>query len=163
MNYFATLRPLALLVLAIATVAVGCDEGSVAPPQKLPETPAAANENLPDWLTTGPSDWGDEAWLPYQASLIELRRPILRSDGYSEHELEIVTAEVEHWPGEYEDQIKQEWIDKWGSDLASYERTGGCGCCNEVYTVTGPRVAMHEFPNQRLDYYPRFSDTNDGG
>lgn len=80
----------------------------------------------------------------------------------AKHELEILTAEVEHWPGEYEDRIKQEWIDKWGSDLESYERTGGCGCCKQVYTVTGPRAAMHELPNQRLDCDPRFSDTNDG-
>lgn len=162
MHPTAPRRPLLLLAVATALTVVGCEQPSKPLPQKTQDTPALATDGLPEWLTTGPSDWGDEAWLPYQATLIELRQPILRSGGYTERELEIVTAEVEHFPGEYEDRIKQEWLDKWQTRLVSYERTGGCGCCNEVYTVTGPRVAMHEFPNQR-DYFPRFTDAEDGG
>ena len=77
------------------------------------------------------------------------------------------TAEVEQLPGECEDHILQEWHDKWVVRLTSYERTGGCGCCNEVYTVTvtGPKAAIQEFPvhRGRLKYFPRYLDTKSGG
>ncbi len=92
-----------------------------------------------------------------------MRNPILRTGDYTADELEIVTTELEHFPGEYEDKIKQEWLAKWKPQLTSYERTGGCGCCNEVYTVTGPKVAMEDFPDYYRNHYPHRTSTENGG
>lgn len=41
---------------------------------------------------------------------------------------------------------KAAWEAKWKSKLAKYEVTGGCGCCTEDYTITGPRAAILEYP-----------------
>ena len=78
-------------------------------------------------------------------------------------ELAIVTAELEHTPGKYRDKIKQEWLSKWKTQLTSYERTGGCGCCNEIYTVTGPKVAMDEFPDYYRNHFPQQIGAENGG
>ena len=163
MNSLPTLRVEALTVLAAITLLAGCHDSS----QRQPATRAGAevhtSDELPAWLQVGPDDWGEKAWLEYQASLIELRTPILRSNEYTPSELITVTAEVECFPGKYEDKIKEEWMEKWGNRLTSYERTGGCGCCNEVYTVTGPKVAMEEFPDYYRNHYPRRTSTENGG
>jgi hypothetical protein len=112
-----------------------------------------------------PDGWSDGNWHEYQASLIDLRAPILRHNDYAANELVTVTAEVEHFPGEYEDHIIQEWHAKWHERMISYERTGGCGCCNEVYTITGPKAAIEEFPVHpgRREYFPRYHDSENGG
>ena len=150
---------LAPALIPVILLVVGCDNASPPNPQEIARTSKNAADQLPDWLQKGPDDWGQEAWLPYQASLIEMRTPILRADDYTAEELITVTAEVEHFPGDYEDKIKQEWLAKWKFQLESYELTGGCGCCNEIYTVTGPKAAIEEFPQ----YYPRFANFENGG
>lgn len=147
------------LVLFILTL-VGCWDASNQDPLATPVMPANESSTLPEWLRVRPDGWGEASWKEFQGSLIELRKPILRSDDYTAQELQAVTAEVEHWPGDYEDKILEEWLEKWKAQLDSYERTGGCGCCNEVYTVTGPEAAIQEFPIQRgrRQYYPRYLD-----
>ncbi len=159
------MRLLAWLLIPAVSLLTGCDEASTAIQQEIPSASTISTDRLPDWLQQGPEGWGEEDWLEYQASLIELRTPILRPDNYTADELQTVTAEVEHFPGNYEDMIKQEWLAKWKSQLASYELTGGCGCCNEVYTVTGPKAAMEEFPvhRGRRQYYPRYTSNENGG
>ena len=163
MNTRTIMRLLApALIVAMAPVA-GCNDASPPNAQEVTSTSTNSANQLPNWLQKGPDDWGQEAWLPYQASLIEMRNPILRTGDYTADELEIVTAELEHFPGEYRDKIKQEWLTKWRPQLTSYERTGGCGCCNEVYTVTGPKVAMEEFPDYYRNHYPRRTSSENGG
>jgi len=144
-----------LLILAVVLL-IGCDDASQ---RSQPENAGAskdATDNLPEWLQKRPSDIKEEKSLKCRAELIELRTPLLRSDGYTAAELKVVTAKIEHYPGEFEDKIKLEWDKKWKSQLKSYKRTGGCGCCNEVYTITGPKAAAEEFPMSRIrrKHYP---------
>lgn len=113
---------------------------------------------LPEWLQIRPEGWADSVWYEYQQWLIDFRAPIVANRNYSKSDMEIQTAKVELMVGNYEHHIKREWEEKWSGHLVSYERTGGCGCCNEVYTVTGPRAAIEEFPvdPDRRNRYPRY-------
>ena len=135
------------LLLPISLLA-GCNDAArpVSRSTTSQPAPASSQGDLPQWLQQGPADWSDEVWKEYQAALIRSRAPMLRSQDYSVEELQVVTAEVEHFPGEYEDKLKDEWLEKWRSRLQSFELTGGCGCCNEIYTVIGPKAAIAEFP-----------------
>lgn len=153
------------ILLAIVSVVLGCFKQTAPRMQTITGAAETKLDSLPAWLQARPDGWSDDNWNEYQSSLIELRDPIVRPDNYTVDDLEIVTAEVEHLPGDYEDHILQEWREKWMGRLTSYERTGGCGCCNEAYTVTGPRAAIKEFPihRGRREYYPRYLDTKPGG
>ena len=158
MNPTTLIRLYGSFLFAVTVLLSGCDDASRHPVQADSEIATNESEPLPEWLKVGPKGWDKKSWLEYQSSLIELRKPILRKGDYRVRELKTVTAEVEHWPGEYEDKIKKEWIAKWSDRLDSFERTGGCGCCNEIYTVTGPKAAIEEFPvpKGRRQYFPRF-------
>jgi hypothetical protein len=153
------------ILLATVPFALGCFKQTDSHVQTIERAAETALDGLPAWLQDRPDGWSDDNWHEYQTSLIELRDPIARRGEYTIKELETVTAEVEHLPGEYEDRILQEWHDKWMSRLTSYERTGGCGCCNEVYTVSGPKAAIEEFPvhRGRREYFPRYLDTKPTG
>lgn len=153
------------ILLAMIPVALGCFDQTTSRMQPIGRAPEKGLDNIPAWLQARPDGWSDENWHEYQTSLIELRDPIVRHGDYAAEELETVTAEVEHLPGDYEDRILQEWRDKWMGRLASYERTGGCGCCNEIYTVTGPKAAIDEFPvhRGRREYYPRYLNAMPSG
>ena len=152
-------------LLLLVCVSLGCHDTSSSRPKTIAQPSKSAIGDLPVWLQARPDGWSDDNWNEYQTSLIDLRAPILRHDDYAADELATATAEVEHFPGDYEDHILQEWQDKWASRLISYERTGGCGCCNEVYTVTGPRAAIEEFPvhRGRREHFPRYHDAKTDG
>jgi len=82
---------------------------------------------------------------------------------YDDADLVIADADVEFWPG-VEDWRLMEWEDKWLGKMERFERTGGCGCCNEVYTVRGPRIAILEFPpvsKGRQHLYPLWKNDAD--
>ena len=153
------------VLLLIMAILLGCRDPSPSRPQSIDQPSNSTVGDLPAWLQTRPDGWSDDNWHEYQTSLIDLRDPILRYDNYAADELATATAEVEHFPGDYEDHILQEWQDKWAGSLISYERTGGCGCCNEVYTVTGPKAAIEEFPvhRGRREYFPRYQDVKPSG
>ena len=153
------------ILLAIVSIALVCFTQTTPRMQTITRATETKLDSLPAWLQARPDGWSDDNWREYQSSLIELRVPIVRHDNYTAEELETVTAEVEHLPGDYEDRILQEWRDKWMGRLTSHERTGGCGCCNEVYTVTGPKAAILEFPvhRGRREYFPRYLHTIPSG
>ena len=93
---------------------------------------------------------------------VQSRKPVVREiqieiNLYDDSDLVIADADVEFWPGT-EDWRLVDWEDKWLARMEHFEMTGGCGCCNEVYTVRGPRAAIVEFPVSagRLQYYPKW-------
>lgn len=81
---------------------------------------------------------------------------------HRDEDLRFAKALVEYWPSEHDSRLAV-WEDKWLDKMVQYEMTGGCGCCNEIYTVLGPRIAIHEFPvsEGRRQYYPKWEDDAD--
>lgn len=140
-----------MALIACAFSFPGCDrEGQVV---VISERLPVIEEDEPEWLADVPTP-------EFREFLRAQRMPIAKNNNYSPEDLAILTAEVEHMPGEFDDKVKSEWDQKWESQLIRYDLTGGCGCCNEVYTVTGPRAAIEEFPIHpgRRKYYPRYHD-----
>ena len=153
------------ILLAMVSIALGCFKHTAPRMQTVTRLAETKLDSLPAWLQARPNGWPDDNWHEYQSSLIELRDPIVRHGNCTAEELTTVTAEVEHLPGDYEDRILQEWRGKWMGRLTYHDRTGGCGCCNEVYTITGPKAAIKEFPvhRGRREYFPRYLGAQTSG
>ncbi len=96
----------------------------------------------------------------YYRSLQEAVDRLAETDSYDTNDLKICTATVEHTvcADPVHEIAKAAWEAKWKSRLVKYEVSGGCGCCVEDYTITGPRAAILEYPMHAslLEYYPRW-------
>jgi hypothetical protein len=51
-------------------------------------------------------------------------------------------------PGERE--LLDSWLSKWRGRNTTISENEGCGCCVDMYRVTGPDEAMREVPAQML-------------
>jgi hypothetical protein len=50
-----------------------------------------------------------------------------------------------------ERELLESWLSKWrGRDTIKLSQNEGCGCCVDIYRVTGPDEAMREVPAQML-------------
>ena len=93
----------------------------------------------------------------------EQRAAIKRINSVKKYEPEMLalsTAEVEIqvYNDETDETTLKAWKDKWEKKCTSFKLTGGCGCCVDIYTVTGPKAAIEEFPisEYRRKYYPKY-------
>lgn len=97
------------------------------------------------------------------------RRAVERLQGttqYAEEMLVHATADVEItvYNDDSDEITLAAWKNKWLGQVDSFLLTGGCGCCVDIYTVTGPRAAIEEFPvsEYRRQYYPRYKSHTGG-
>ena len=51
-------------------------------------------------------------------------------------------------PGERE--LLNSWLDRWRGRLLALSENRGCGCCVDIFEVTGPEEAMKELPVEML-------------
>jgi hypothetical protein len=99
----------------------------------------------------------------------EQRRAVERLQGtteYTEEMLQRHTADVEIsvYNDNSDEIVLAAWKNKWLDQIEAFSLTGGCGCCVDIYTVTGPKAAIEEFPvsEYRRKYYPQYKH-NTGG
>ena len=79
---------------------------------------------------------------------------------YADEMMVVCTADVEiQVYNETSDEATlAAWKDKWLDTVELFSLTGGCGCCVDIYTITGPKAAIEEFPisEYRRKYYPKY-------
>jgi hypothetical protein len=61
---------------------------------------------------------------------------------------EFTICAVADSPGERE--MLASWLSKWRGRETTISQNEGCGCCVDLYRVTGPDEAMREIPAQML-------------
>ena len=147
---------IALLLLA----ASGCDTATDA-------GPATAEKNDPNGTPEQTAIKLDAEWdrlnSQQQRSIDKLRN----NKNYTDEMMIVCTADVEiEVYSETSDEFTLAvWKDKWLQSVDSFSLSGGCGCCVDIYTITGPKAAIEEFPisDSRRQYYPKYRQQSGGG
>ncbi len=151
-----------LLLAAAMLVPFGCDnsakvQSSVKPPDSSRSEDVVRKPQIKTTNATSDSQVdGQSLDIDQQRSIDRIKR----SKVYTEDMMVVITAEVEiPVYGDTSDEITlQVWKDKWENQLEAYSLTGGCGCCVDIYTITGPKAAIEEFSisEYRRKYYPKY-------